>query len=540
MLAGAVLLVLLVACANLTSLLLARAVGRRREMAIHTALGAGRSRLVRRLMTEALMLAALGGGLGVLLALWGVDLFRRFGSGRFPRVDAADIGLAVLAAAAALTLAAGLAAGLLSALHAARAPVGESLKEGGGGSGVAGPGRQRVRTVLVVVEVALAVALLSGAGLLARSLMRAVAVDPGLAVDHRYAVTVNLPPRLYEQDARVVEFWRKALAGVRAVPGVVAAGATSDRWLLAGRRVVQFDVEGESVNRRVPVAEVRTVTPGYFETLGIPLIEGRLFDETDRGTVQDVAAKKKVGFVVLVSKTLAARQWPGESAVGKRIRPIVGDRERFWSTVVGVVDDIRQSAITESPVPTVYLSEYQYAWLRLFLLVHAEGDIKATLPGVRKALISAEPTLPADDVLPLEQLLADSLAVERSMTIGLAAFAAAALLLAAVGVYGLIAYSVACRTQEFGVRMALGARRGDVLRLVLKEVLAVVAAGEVAGLLVALALTATLRALLFEVSPADPLGLRRRRRGAARGRARCVRRPRLARHGRGPRRRAAR
>lgn len=502
-LAGAVLLVLLVACANLTSLLLARAVGRRREMAIHTALGAGRGRLIRRLLTEAMMLAVLGGGLGVLFALWGVDLFRRFGGGRFPRVDAADIGFTVLAAAAALTLLAGLVAGLLSARHAARAPVGDSLKEGGG-SGVAGPTRQRVRTVLVIVEVALAVALLSGAGLLGRSLMRAVAVDPGLAVEHRYAVTVNLPPRLYQEDHRVVEFWRKALAGVRAVPGVISAGATSDRWLFANRRVVQFDVEGEPVNQRVPVAEMRTVTPGYFETLGIPLIEGRVFDETDQGTVQDVAPNEKVGFVAIVSKTLEARQWPGESAVGKRIRPIVGDNEHFWSTVIGVVDDIRQSAITESPMPTVYLSENQYAWLRLFLLVHTEGDIKATLPGVRKALLSVEPTLPADDVLPLEQLLVDSLAVERSMAIGLAAFAAAALLLAAVGVYGLIAYSVACRTQEFGVRMALGARRGDVLRLVLKDVLRVVAVGEAAGLLVALYLTAALRAFLFEVSSEDP------------------------------------
>jgi len=503
-LAGAVLLVLLMACANLASLLLARAVGRRREIAIHAALGAGRIRLVRRVLTEALMLAALGAGGGVLIALWAVDAFRRFGAGRIPRLDGTVVDGTVLAFAAGLAIVTGLVAGLIPAIQSSRAPVGEALKEAGG-SGTAGATRQRLRTVLVIGQVALAASLLTGAALLMRSLARAATVDPGLETANRYAITVNLPPTSYEMDDRVVSFWRTVLEGVREVPGVVAASATSDRWLLAGRRIVQYEVEGDAeMNRRVPVAELRTVTPGYFETLGIPVLEGRTFADSDAGTVQ-TPGEKRMPFVVLVSRTLAARQWPGESAVGKRIRPRVGDNEAFWSIVIGVVDDIRQSAVTESPVPAVYLPEYQYAWLRLFLLVHAEPDPAATFAPVRAAIAAVDPTVPTDDLLPLPELLADSLAVERSTTIVLTVFAVVAVLLAAVGVYGLLAYAVTCRTQEFGMRMALGATRGDLLRLIVGEGFRLALRGVVIGIPIAFVLAGSLRAMLFEVSPNDPL-----------------------------------
>jgi putative ABC transport system permease protein len=503
LLGAAVVLVLLIACVNLTGLLLARAVGRRREIAIHAALGASRLRMIRRLLTESLMLAALGGGAGVLLAMWGVSAFQRLAAGRIPRLDAAGVDTATLTFTAALAIGSGLAAGLVPALQAARAPVSDALKEASI-SGTAGKTRQRLRAALVVAEIALAVALLSGAGLLIRSLLRANHVDAGVEIESRYAITVNLPPKPYEQDARVVNFWRTLLERVRAVPGVIAAGATSDRWLLAGRRIIEYNVEGNlEVNRRVPAAECRTVTPGYFETLGIPLLEGRLFDGTERGTVQDPESKRS-GFVVLVSKTLAKRQWPGESAVGKRIQPFVGDDERFWSTVIGVVDDIRQSAVTESPVPSVYLPEYQYAWLRLFLLVHAT-DMSTTLPAVRAAIQSIDAALPADDVVTLDEVLAESLTVERAMTAVLVVFAAVAILLAAVGVYGQMSYSVACRTQEFGIRLALGATRRDVRRLVLREGITLAAAGVAIGLPIAFAVGLSFRAILFEVSPADPL-----------------------------------
>ena len=503
-LAGAVALVLLIACANLASLLLARAVGRRREIAIHAALGASRLRLMRRLLTEALMLSGIGAGAGALVALWGVDAFRRFGAGRIARLDAASVDATGLAFAIGLALVTGLVAGLIPAAHLSRAPLGDALKEGSG-SGTAGATRQRLRTILVVAQVAIAASLLTGAALLMRSLERASHVDAGLETADRYAITVNLPPTSYEKDDRVVSFWRAVLERVREVPGVVAASATSDRWLLAGRRIVQFDVEGDTeATTRVPVAELRTVTPGYFETLGIPVLEGRTFDDGDYGTLQTPGPKRSP-FVVLVSKTLAARQWPGESAVGKRIRPVVGDDEAFWSIVIGVVDDIRQSAVTESPSPAVYLTEYQYAWLRMFLLVHAEPDPQATIQSVRAAITATDPTLPTDDVLPLSQLLTDSLAVERSTTVVLGVFAIVAILLAAVGVYGLLAYSVACRTQEFGMRLALGASRGDLMRLVLGEGLRLALAGIAIGIPIAFVLAGSLRAMLFEVSPNDPL-----------------------------------
>ncbi len=503
-LAGAVLLVLLMACTNLASLLLARAVGRRKEIALHAALGADRGRLMRRLLTEALMLSALGAGGGALIALWGVDAFSRFGAGRIPRLDAASVDATVLTFAIGLALVSGLVAALLPAIHTSHAPVGDALKEGSG-SGAAGATRQPLRTILVVAQVALAASLLAGAALLMRSLDRASKVDAGLETANRYAITVNLPPTAYEKDDGVVSFWRTVLERVRAVPGVVAASATSDRWLLAGRRVVQYDVEGDAeMNRRVPVAELRTVTPGYFETLGIPVLEGRTFGDVDYGTVQTPGGKR-APFVVLVSKTLAARQWPGESALGKRIRPQVGDDEAFWSIVVGVVDDIRQSAVTESPSPAVYLPEYQYAWLRLYLLVHAEPDPGGTIEAVREAIAAADPAVPTDDLLPLSQLLVDSLAVERSTTMVLLTFAIAAILLAAVGVYGLLAYSVNCRMQEFGVRMALGATRADLLRLVVGEGLRLAVAGVAIGIPIAFVLAGSLRALLFEVSPNDPL-----------------------------------
>ena len=218
----------------------------------------------------------------------------------------------------------------------------------------------------------------------------------------------------------------------------------------------------------------------------------------------NLAPEKQRPFVVIVSKTLAARQWPGESAVGKRIRPVVGNEISYWSTVIGVVDDIRQSALTESPAPTVYLPEYQYAWRRLFLLVHSEGDPAGILPAVRKAISDLDPTLPSDDIVPLATLRYQSLSLQRSVTIVILALAAIAVVLAAFGVYALLAYGVARRTQEFGVRIALGAERRDILRLVLVQGIKLTLIGEVIGIALALALSTSLRAMLFEVSPADP------------------------------------
>jgi putative ABC transport system permease protein len=503
LLGGAVFLVLLIASANLASLLLARAVGRRRELAIQAALGAGRGDVARRLITESLMLALLGAGLGLVLALWCLDLFRAFGAGQLPRIDVAALGWSAMVFAALTALGVGLLTGLVPALQSAGANLNEALKEGSGGAQGA-PERQRLRRLLVVVEVALSFALLTGAGLLGRSVIGALQVHPGLEVADRFAITVNLPPVRYPTGASIIDFWMNLFERLEAVPGLQSAAATSDRWLLAGRRVLEFDVEGgPEETLRVPLAELRTVTPGYFRTLGIPVIEGRVFDDGDRGPA-DAPPEEQGRFVVVVSKTLAARQWPGERAVGRRIRPIVGNAMSYWSTVVGIVDDIRQSALTESPVPTVYLPEYQYAWRRLFLLVHAPFDPDATMPAVRAAINSVDSTLPVDDVVPLEDLKYQSLSLARSVTFVITAFAVIAVLMAGFGVYSLISYSVACRTQEFGVRVALGASQRNILGLVLRQGVRLVLLGEAMGAGLALLFGTLVRSMLFEVSPADP------------------------------------
>lgn len=503
LLGGAVFLVLLIASANLASLLFARAVGRRRELAIQTALGAGRRDLARRLITESVMLALLGAGLGLVLALWCLDVFRVFGAGQLPRIDVAVLGWQATAFAGLTALGVGLFTGLVPALQSAGANFHEALKEGGS-SAQGAPDRQKLRRLLVVVEVALSYALLTSAGLLARSVLGALQVDPGLEVADRFALTVNLPPVRYPTGASIIDFWMNLFERLKAVPGLQNAAATSDRWLLAGRRVVEYDVDGGPEEAlRVPVAELRTVTPGYFRTLGIPVLEGRVFDDGDRGPA-DAPPEKQGRFVVVVSKTLAARQWPGERAVGRRIRPIVGNAMNYWSTVVGIVDDIRQSALTESPVPTVYLPEYQYAWRRLFLLVHAPTDPGATLPAIRAAINSVDPTLPVDDVVPLEDLKYESLSLARSVTFVISAFAVIAAMMAGFGVYSLIAYFVACRTQEFGVRIAIGAGRKDILGLVLRQGVRLVLMGEALGAGLALLFGTLVRSMLFEVSPADP------------------------------------
>ena len=498
----AVIIVLVVACANLANLLLARTLGRRHELAIHSALGAGRYRLARRLLMESVILALIGGCAGLLVALWTVDLFRAFGAGQIPRIGQAAAGWHVVGVAVLISLLAGLAAGLAPALHASGSAPGGTLKEAGGGPGCSD--RQRLRSTLVVAQIALSLALLTGAILLGRSLLLASQVDPGLEVANRFAVTVNLPPASYPTSSTVIEFWRTLLRRVAAAPGVKNAAATSDRWLLAGRRVVEYDVDGgEAANRRVPVAELRTVTPGYFKTLGIPMLRGRVFDDGDLGAADEPPEAQGV-FVVVVSKTLAARQWPGENPIGKRIRPLVGNEISFWSEVIGIVDDIRQSALTEMPAPAVYLPEYQYAWRRLFLLIHYDGKLAPVLSAVRKSVAGIDPRLPVDDVVPLESLKHQSLALGRAVTLVFLVFAALAVFLAAVGVYGLIRYSVACRTREFGVRIAMGAGRRDIVRLVLRQGIRLALIGEVIGVGLALTLGGSLRALLFDVSPNDP------------------------------------
>jgi predicted permease len=502
MLSGAVVLVLLIACVNLANLMLARAVGRQREIAVHTAIGAGRYRLVRRLLTESIMVAAVGGALGVLLALWVVDALRSFGAGHMPRLDAVGIHGSTLVFTAALSLLAGLAAGLAPAIQASRPKIGEALKEAAE-SGFGEPRRHGLRGTLVVVEVALALALLVSAGLLLRSVARVSRVDPGFQTADLIAITVNLPRTRYEPDAMVIQFWRSLLERVRALPGVISATGTSDRWLM-GQRIMEFDVENQTGSKpRIPAAQVRTVTPGYFKTLGIRIIEGRDFSAEDWRTI-DGTAPGGAPFVTLVSESLARRQWPGERAIGKKIRPIVGN-DRPWCTVIGVVSDVRQASLTEPPSPFFYLPQFQFAWTRLYLVAHVSGDSKTIVPAIQAAVSALDRSVPVNEVVALDALRTDSQYVPRAVTLLVVIFAVVAVSLAAVGVYGLLAYSVARRTHEFGVRVALGAVPANVIRLVVHQGLKLALVGEAAGLPLALIFAAPLEAHLYEVSPIDPL-----------------------------------
>jgi putative ABC transport system permease protein len=316
LLGGVVLLVLCIAGVNVTNLLLASAVGRRREMAIQNSLGAGRGCLIRRLVTESMMLALLGGALGILLALWGVDILRNFSAGHIPRLDVVGIYGATLLFTAVLALVTGLAAGLVPAIQASRPNIVAALKEATE-TGFGEPRRHGLRGTLVVVEVALTLALIISAGLLLHSVARISDVDPGFQTAGRLAITVNLPRTRYEPDATVLEFWRSLLMQVRALPGVISATGTSDRWL-TGQRIMELDAENQAEARlRVPIAQVRTVTPGYFKTLGIRMLEGRDFNDRDWATL-DGTLPGGAPMVALVSRAFAQIQWPGESAIGKR------------------------------------------------------------------------------------------------------------------------------------------------------------------------------------------------------------------------------
>ena len=502
LLSGAVVFVMLIASVNLANLLLARAVGRRHEIAIHAAVGVGRFGLMRRLLTESVMVTMLGGAMGALLALWGVDVLRSFSAGHIPRLDSMGMHGMVLVFTAALAFVSGLSAGLFPAILASRTNLVEALKDATE-SGFGRPERGGLRGTLVVVEVAFALALLISAGLLLRSAARVSQVDPGFQTSGRLALTVNLPRTRYEPDAKVIQFWRSLLERVRVLPGIIAATGTSDRWL-EGQRIMEFDVENQAETPpRVPIACVRTVTPDYFRTLGIRILDGRDFNDDDWRAI-DGTMPGGAPFVTLVSKSLAKRLWPGERAIGKRIRPVVGN-ERPWCKVIGVVDDVRQGSLTETPRPFFYLPEFQFAWTRLYLVAHVSADMATVVPAIQAAVSSLDRTVPVNEVVSLDNLRSDSQYVPRAVTLLIVIFAVIAVSLAAVGVYGLVAYSVARRSHEFGVRIALGAGSADIVRLVVRQGLKLILAGEVAGLILALLFTAPLGSQLYEISPTDPL-----------------------------------
>jgi len=490
---GAVGLVLLIACANVANLLLARAATREKELAIRGALGAGRLRLVRQLLTECLLLAMAGSAAGLLLASWLTELLGSLSStntlGEMGRVAAITIDLRVLGFTLLITLVTGLLFGFLPALRFSRTDLNVSLKEGGRGGGIHGRG---LRNALMISEVALAIVLLVGAGLLIRSFAKLLDVDPGYRAENLLTARIALPPR-YSDNSQRAQFYERILQRIAALPGVTAVGATSHLPLTGYNMSAQLRVEGRQTREgeNPPSAPVARVNPDYFRTMGIALRAGRLINDSD---TQDAPG------VALLSETLARRLFPDEDPLGKRLS-VAG----LGATIIGVVSDIRYTGLDGEVEQAVYLSYRQLPRSGMALVLRGAVEPSSLAPTLRNAVREIDPALPVYDVMTMNERLSNSVAARRFNLLLLGGFAALALLLAGVGVYGVISYVVTQRTHEVGVRMALGAQSADVVRLFIKQGMAMVMFGVALGLIGAFALTRLMKSLLFNVSAIDPL-----------------------------------
>ncbi|HEY7529434.1 MAG TPA: ABC transporter permease [Gemmatimonadota bacterium] len=495
---GGVALVLLIACANVAGLQLARGAARRREIAIRRALGAGSARLARQLLVESVTLAVLGGAAGLLVAAWGAGALGALGPEDVPRATGIALDARVLGFALLVSVATGLAFGAAPALAGARAAPAAALAEDGRGAG--GRARTRLRRVLVAGEVAVALVLLAGSALVVRTLWNLGRVDPGFDSARVLAFEITLPESRYEEIPPQTRFVAALEERLRALPGVEAAGAVGDLPVADDNYVTHnLAVEGRQyAPGEEPEIPHRPATPGYFEALGIPVIRGRGLTPSDRDDAPPVA---------VVNRTMARMLWPHGDAVGSRIRWARDDASP-WITVVGVVGDVRSNALREPDEPAVYTPHAQTSmpWRRIVsFVVRASGDAAALLPSVEREVAALDSAIPVVDARTMDRVLGDSLRRLRLEAGLLAAFAAVALALAALGIYGVIAQVVSERRREIGIRVALGAVRSDVVRLVVGQGLRLAAMGVALGAAAALAATRVLRAVLYGVEPGDPL-----------------------------------
>jgi putative ABC transport system permease protein len=490
---GAVAFVLLIACANVANLLLARATARQRELAVRAALGAGRGRLIRQLLAESVVLAAAGGAAGLALAWWGLQVLRAVVAERLPiqRLEMVGIDGPVLAFTMGATLVSGIFFGLIPAFTAAGTSLNESLKEGGR-TGSAARGA-RTRSAFVVVEIALALVLLVGAGLLVRSFARLMEVDAGFETDRTMTMRVSLPLARYADAPKRVQFFERLLERVQQVPGVQSAGAISSLPLVGLGSATSYEIVGEPAPPRgqEPVADVRVITKDYFKAMGIPLVRGRLFDER-----QPSEAVNKV----IVNEALARRHWPNDDPIGRRIK--ISWNEDVEDEIVGVVGDVVHAGLDAQVRSMTYWPLARNGDGSMTLTLRTAGEPASVVSAVRGILREQDADLALADIRTMDEVVSQSVAQRRLMMVMLAIFAGAALLLAAVGIYGVIAYSVTQRTQEIGIRLALGAQRSDVLRMVVGQAAMLAVAGVVMG---AVFLTRLMEDLLFGVKPFDPL-----------------------------------
>jgi putative ABC transport system permease protein len=493
---GAVSLVLLIACANVANLMLVRAAGRRREFAVRAALGAGRRRLIRERLAESLVLAAAGGVAGSLLAAWGIDLLIGAGPAQVPRLAQIGIDGRVLAVTALVTLTVGVVFGLTGAWGSGNGGMAADL-HGAGRRTTSGAAASRLRGALVVTQVSLAVVLLVGAGLLVRSLQRLTAVDPGFDPTGVLTVAVDLPQATYPDAARQAAFNRDLLRRARALPGAESAAMIDFLPLGGPGSATSFSVVGRppAAAGQQPVADIRVADPDYFHTMRIPIRRGRA------PSPQDGAGQPPV---VIVNETLAQHLWPGADPVGQRIQIEMWDPDAKVE-IVGVAGDVLSAGLDQERRPMIYFPAEQAPLGSPHLLIRTQGDPLALAGQVRSAVHDIDHDLPIGEVSTMENYLLVSISDRRFPMFVLSLFAALAVALAAVGIYGVLSHGVGQRTQEIGVRMALGARLGDILALVIGQGAMLVGLGAIAGLAGALALSKVLHGLLFEVTASDPL-----------------------------------
>jgi putative ABC transport system permease protein len=492
-------LVLLIACANVANLMLSRMALRERDTAIRSALGAGRWQLTRQMLIESILLALGGGLLGFLLAIRGTSVLVALSADELPRYESITADTGVLGFTLALSLITGLLFGLMPALRASRPDLQQVLRDGGRSqTGFRG----RLRSVLVLAEVALALVLLIGAGLLVRSFSALLAVDPGFEPKGVLTVRIELPESKYPDDQTRSVFYDQLFDRLGTIAGVESAGGIMPMPLTRSGYMLQLFIEGQPrppLNQE-PVSNIRLTATGYFETVGVPLLRGRLFTAAETSGAEPVA---------VINRSAAELFWPDQEALDQRItfgNPFDPEADEvIWWRVVGVVGDVHHESLAAETEPEIYLPLLQSPDEALTLVLRTAGDPTALVGPVRSELAALDPDLPLFNIRTLQQIVDESVAQPRFNSILLTVFAGLALLLAAIGVYGLISYSVTQRLREIGVRLALGAGRGSILRLIMGQGMLPVAAGSVLGIGIALLATRLLTSLVFAVSPTDPL-----------------------------------
>jgi putative ABC transport system permease protein len=495
---GAVACVLLIACANVANLLLARATSRYKEMAIRAALGASRVRVIRQLLTESVMLSLVGGAVGLLLAVWWSDLLIALGKEDIPRAVHVGMDWRVLGFTLGVSLLTGLVFGLAPAFHSSKTELVDSLKEGGRGSSEGGR-RSRIRNILVVTELAIAVVLLVGAGLLIQSLWRLQGVNSGLQPQNVLTFNVVLPDIKYESDQQS-RFFIDLKSRLESTPGVQSASSIFPLPLSGDRFVISFEIEGRPVPPKDhPSADFFTTGVGYFKTMGIPLLKGRDFDDRDKhGSTP----------VVIITETFARQFFPNEDPIGKRMKPGISsieDEDSMMCEIVGVVGDVRNRSLSTESKPAYYVPQTQVPFSQMIGVVKTVNEPRSLISAVTKEVAALDQDIPLFGVKSMEEYLSASVAAPRFSTTLLSIFAAVALVLTIVGLYGVMSYSVAQRTNEIGIRLALGAQARDVLVMIVKQASWLILLGLVLGLAGAYALTRLIASLLFGVTAKDPV-----------------------------------